>query len=503
VIRRDVMARIAVVLAVLGVGLLANAGATTYLVRPDGTGDFTTIGAAVAAAAQGDTVLVAPGTYVGSGNKNITISGKNIVLQSEAGPDATIIALQGTPDSPARAFYFTGGITPAAVVDGFTIRGGYSTEPAGGGGAILLGGHASPTIRNCAFLDNTAVWVGGAVFGTSHGSLLVQGCIFEGNSADNGGALHTYLRDVQIDDCVFRENHSNGGGAISFGGVHGWVRHCLFEQNTTPDNAGGAAAGIAPDDQDVDVESCVFARNVGGSTFFSSSNLTGTLYLRNCTFSQNDSRLLGATAYFAGVGAGSAAIESSILAFDTAGQAVACEWGSPAVSCSDIYGNVGGDWVDGVATQYGMNRNFSLDPCFCDPENDDFTLWNYSPCAQVTCGTIGAWPVACWDPQGIADSEASDATQQRMLDVSASPNPFSGTTRISFASSKSGDVRVGIFDVAGREVRDFLADVMNRGPQSLMWDGRDHSGNALPSGIYLIRLTTPSGVTLGRVAMTK
>ena len=68
----------------------------------------------------------------------------------------------------------------------------------------------------------------------------------------------------------------------------------------------------------------------------------------------------------------------------------------PTLSCCDIYGNEGGDWVDRIASQYGINGNISSDPLFCAPEAGDFTLHEGSPCAPGgECGLIGAWPVGC------------------------------------------------------------------------------------------------------------
>ena len=44
------------------------------------------------------------------------------------------------------------------------------------------------------------------------------------------------------------------------------------------------------------------------------------------------------------------------------------------LSCSDLYGNAGGDWIGTFAAQVDLNGNFSANPCFCSAETDDFQL---------------------------------------------------------------------------------------------------------------------------------
>jgi hypothetical protein len=99
---------------------------------------------------------------------------------------------------------------------------------------------------------------------------------------------------------------------------------------------------------------------------------------------------------------GTPSIENTVIAFSSSGGAICCttERDAPVLTCCDLYGNSGGDWVDCVEDQYGINGNISEEPLFCDPENGDFTLQDCSPCAPFSlpnpeCDLIGAWPVGC------------------------------------------------------------------------------------------------------------
>ena len=65
-------------LAILSILVASEVTAATINVNPDGSGDFTTIQAAVDTAVGGDTVAVAPGVYV----ENVVLTGANIILTS-------------------------------------------------------------------------------------------------------------------------------------------------------------------------------------------------------------------------------------------------------------------------------------------------------------------------------------------------------------------------------------------------------------------------------------
>src|SRR5438094_9074035 len=85
--------------------------------------DQPTIQKAISAAANGDTVLVAPGTYV----ENIDFSGKIITVVSSGGPANTII----DGGQNGIVVNFANAEPRAAVINGFTIRN--AAFPANGG----------------------------------------------------------------------------------------------------------------------------------------------------------------------------------------------------------------------------------------------------------------------------------------------------------------------------------------------------------------------------------
>ena len=82
--------------------------------------DYPTIQAGIDAAAGGDIVIVADGTFVGSGNKDLDFNGKAITVKSENGPENCIIDCQGN----GRGFYFHSGETQSSVLSGVTITNG-------------------------------------------------------------------------------------------------------------------------------------------------------------------------------------------------------------------------------------------------------------------------------------------------------------------------------------------------------------------------------------------
>ena len=246
--------------------------------------DHSTIQGAINAASDGDTVLVADGTYTGEFNRDLDLGGKALIVRSENGPFATVIDAGGADGDLHRAFIFQDRTERGTVIDGFTMKNGYIGE----GGALWLRA-ADPIIRNCVFVDNLGLLSGGTIRCKSSDPFFIS-CTFVGSSAPVGGLLY----------CI---------------------------------------AGSVPR-----FENCLVAFGLGGGTV----GLSGSI-------------------------------------------------DSATFSCSNIFGNVGGDWTEEISDQQDTDGNFSADPLFCDRATSDFRLTDLSPCAPSgnECGElVGALPVS-------------------------------------------------------------------------------------------------------------
>ena len=68
------------------------------------------------------------------------------------------------------------------------------------------------------------------------------------------------------------------------------------------------------------------------------------------------------------------------------------------------------------------------------------------------------------------------------------PNPFNGETVILFSVPVQSDIVLAIYDLAGRLVREWVADNFSSGNHQIQWDGRNDTGKLVGSGVYFYRL---------------
>ena len=83
------------------------------------------------------------------------------------------------------------------------------------------------------------------------------------------------------------------------------------------------------------------------------------------------------------------------------------------------------------------------------------------------------------------------------------PNPFNPTTQIAFSIEQSEHVSVAVFNILGQKVATLLDGQMNSGSHIVMWDGRNQHGDAMPSGVYFYRLSTPNFTAVRKMVLLK
>jgi hypothetical protein len=175
-----------------------------------------------------------------------------------------------------------------------------------------------------------------------------------------------------------------------------------------------------------------------------------------------------------------------ILAFGT-GAATHCHFdGAVTLTCSDVYGNSGGDWTDCIAGQDGSNGNFSGDPLFCGPDTLDFRLESGSPCLDAPgCGLLGAVVDSCGGLSAMSvDGEAPPAFGL-LFD---GPNPSGRETEIAFSLPEPASVTLTVHDALGREIAVLVQRGYAAGTHRVSWNSTDRQGRQVAPGVYFCRL---------------
>jgi hypothetical protein len=337
---------------------------------------YSTIQAAINASSAGDTILLAPGTYIGDGNWNLDLGAHLIVLKSSAGASQAIIDAQYSTNLPMLSMTTNG--APSSKVIGITFRHGYSYSSTGG---ILIRG-ASPIIENCNFEDCWPAYGGGT-------AIRVE------TSADESSPL--------IRGCSFTNNGGGGIGAVYVqGNSKAVISGCTFKHNYT------AVVIAMNSDNDVAIDSCMFLANTG---VVSSIETHSRTHLLGNTFFGDSGVALKMSGSYAWVNADQQLFANNL------NYAISCGAGSyPVIQYCDFYQNLSGNFDPSGTCSPSVPGGtlLAVDPLFCNVATDDFTLRWDSPCAPPNLPAgypqtpIGAWGVAC-GPATVLVSPASGA----------------------------------------------------------------------------------------------
>jgi len=264
---------------------------------------YPTIQSAINASQDGDTVLVADGTYSGPGNRDIDFNGKSITVTSQNGPASTIINCAGfyagDGSGNHRGFYIHNNET-AVTISGFSVQNGYGFS---GGGIYNNGGQLA--ITNCIISNNRAIY-GGGICSNGGSVVLTNSDITLNTGQDAGGGIqadHATIKNCNIVgnkaiylavnafgggmqvsestviNCVIRGNESNFAGGID--ARYCVVKGCTIIGNTAIENSYGGIFAI----EDT-ITDCVISRN---TSQYGSSGIeaNGRTTITNCEVTEN------------------------------------------------------------------------------------------------------------------------------------------------------------------------------------------------------------------------
>jgi hypothetical protein len=162
----------------------------------------------------------------------------------------------------------------------------------GVGGAIFLR-TSSPTISNCTFSKNKAVY-GGAIMNEPASEPVFSNCTFLGNNGSNGGAIFSNTgTKITMSNSTFTGNYAVSGGALSVSGATGAFTNTHFMSNAVSSQGGairntGSALYFA---------GCHFLSNVASFGGVSYTDNTPSAAYYDCVFSNNTAYTFGGVLY--------------------------------------------------------------------------------------------------------------------------------------------------------------------------------------------------------------
>jgi hypothetical protein len=68
------------------------------------------------------------------------------------------------------------------------------------------------------------------------------------------------------------------------------------------------------------------------------------------------------------------------------------------------------------------------------------------------------------------------------------PNPFNPATTVAYKLTRGSWVKLAVFDLNGREVKQLALGIQAEGIHQAVWDGTDQAWQAVPAGVYLAKL---------------
>ncbi|MBI5294950.1 MAG: S-layer homology domain-containing protein [Chloroflexi bacterium] len=185
-----------------------------------------------------------------------------------------------------------------ALLDGFTITGGNSSEESEASGGGVVNPYGSPTFVNVILRDNSAL-AGGGMYNAPGSNPILTGVTFSGNAADfgGGGGMFNHASNPTLTDVTFEQNtayYNDGNGGLyegRGGGMNNFLSSPILTDVHFNDNAADYGGGMVNDYLSSPVlNNVTFDNNLatyhGGGMY----NATSDPVLTDVTFSGNSTR---------------------------------------------------------------------------------------------------------------------------------------------------------------------------------------------------------------------
>ncbi len=302
-----------------------------------------------------------------------------------------------------------------AIINGFTIVGGYAGAARMGGGG-LYNWHASPTVSSCRFVENKADGLGGAILNVRSAPRIVD-CLFQGNKAQSGGGIahemsgYSHNSIPVVMGCIFDGNSAVTGGGIYHEGASPMIINSIFKNNTA--ERGGGMVNTFPGNSDnfVTVSNCTFWGNTASTSGGAMNNSGRGPEISGCTFFENSARSGGA-----------------ILDINSSSRIVnSIFWGNIATTSDPQIFAGGGTRVVSSNVQGGcestdsicLDGNLDIDPLFVDADSSDGTV-DLSLKSESSCVDTG--DVYSSSVRDLVDlDDDGDTTESLPLDLKRNP----------------------------------------------------------------------------------
>lgn len=137
-------------------------------------------------------------------------------------------------------------------------------------------------------------------------------------------------------------------------------------------------------------------------------------------------------------------------------------------------------------------------------------VWGFVPGGPAAKGRVYAFDATAYyatiyDSTVVSvNEETNNSVPQTFYLGNSYPNPFNLSTYIPFTvGSKSGNVRLVIYNLLGQKIRTLVNGNMSSGQHEIVWNGKNDSGEIVNSGIYLVRLSSANRTLLGKIVLLK